>query len=88
MITGAGSYIGESFKTYAEKYYPNLIIDTIDMIEKSWREYDFNSYDCVFHVAGIAHADIKKVDDSVKKKYYEVNTDLAVETAKKAKERV
>ena len=42
-------------------------------------------YDVVYHVAGLAHADVGKVDAATKRKYYEVNYKLAVETAKKAK---
>jgi glycosyltransferase involved in cell wall biosynthesis len=37
-------------------------------------------------VAGIAHADVSSVTDEQKQLYYDVNTTLAVETAKKAKE--
>ena len=86
LITGAGSYIGESFKDYAKsKYQENFTIDAIDMIDGSWREYDFSGYDAVFHVAGIAHADVGNVSEAVKKKYYAVNTDLAIETCQKAK---
>ncbi len=86
LITGAGSYIGESFRAYAEgNYGQNFTIDTIDMVDGSWREKDFSPYDAVFHVAGIAHADVGKVDEATKQKYYAVNTDLAIETAKKAK---
>ena len=55
------------------------------MVDGSWREQDFSGYDSVFHVAGIAHADTGKVTEEEKKKYYEVNTDLAIETAKKCK---
>lgn len=86
LITGANSYIGESFENYAkEKYGENFEIDTIDMIDRTWRKADFSSYDAVFHVAGIAHADVGNVSDEVKQKYYAVNTDLAIETANKAK---
>ena len=86
LITGAGSYIGTSFECYAaEKYPEELTIDTIDMVDGTWREYDFRPYDVVFHVAGIAHADIGNVDEATKQKYYAVNTDLAIETAEKAK---
>ena len=85
LITGAGSYIGESVRQYAEKHYPNLKIDTIDMIDSSWREYDFSPYDCAYHVAGIAHADVGNVSAETKEKYYRVNTDLAIEVANKAK---
>ena len=36
-------------------------------------------YDIVYHLAGIAHADVGKVDNTTKEKYYSVNTDLAIE---------
>lgn len=86
LITGAGSYIGQYFKNYAERFYTdNFQIDELDMIDDKWRMKDFSSYDIVYHVAGIAHADVGNVDEDTKRKYYEVNTDLAVEVAKKAK---
>lgn len=86
LITGANSYIGVSFEQYAADHYPDqLSIDTIDMIDGSWRHRDFSSYDIVYHVAGIAHADVGNVSDEVKAKYYAVNTALAIDTAKKAK---
>lgn len=84
LITGAGSYIGTSF----EKYMANLdgyFIDTVDMVDGSWREKDFSSYDVIFHVAGIAHSDTKRAGDDVKEKYYKINTELTAETAQKAK---
>lgn len=86
LITGAGSYIGEYVKSYAEEHYPNISFDTLDMLDPNWREYDFAGYDTVYHVAGIAHADVGKVSEEEKEKYYVVNTDLALEVAKRAKE--
>ena len=56
------------------------------MIDSSWREKNFSEYDVVYHVAGLAHADVGHVSEEMKEKYYQVNTDLAVEVAKKAKE--
>ena len=85
LISGAGSYIGETFREYAGEHYPALEIDAVDMIDGSWREKDFSAYDIVYHVAGIAHADVGKVDEATKAKYYAVNTDLAVEVCEKAK---
>ena len=86
LITGAGSYIGESFEAYAREHYgENFETDTVDMIDGSWREKDFSGYDTVFHVAGIAHADAGRVTDEVKERYYAVNTELAIEAAEKAK---
>lgn len=55
------------------------------MKDESWKEKDFSNYDIIYHVAGIAHADVGKVSEETKKKYYEVNTGLAVEVAEKAK---
>ncbi len=87
LITGANSYIGTSFEKYAYEHYSDqLATDTVDMIDGSWRKKDFSEYDVVFHVAGIAHADIGNVTDEIKAKYYAINTELAIETAQKAKE--
>lgn len=86
LITGAGSYIGQSFIQYAKKHYPdNFEIEELDMTDVAWRDKDFSEYDVVYHVAGIAHADVGKVSEEIKSKYYEVNTGLAVEVAEKAK---
>lgn len=87
LITGAKSYIGQSFMKYAYKYYSNNFeIEELDLISENWKEKNFTNYDIVYHVAGIAHADVGNVSDEVKRKYYEVNTDLAVEVARKAKD--
>lgn len=87
LITGANSYIGTSFENYVKKLYPNdFSVETVDMIDGTWREKSFSGYDAVFHVAGIAHSDSGKIKPEKAKLYYKVNTDLAIETAKKAKE--
>lgn len=85
LITGANSYIGMSVEEWLRKEMEQYHVDTLDMLEDSWREYDFSSYDVVYHVAGIAHADVGSVTEEEKKLYYKVNTELAVEVAKKAK---
>ena len=83
LITGANSYIGTSFEKYIKENYPNdYAIDTVDMIDGSWREKDFSGYDSVFHVAGIAHQKETKKNAEL---YYKVNRDLAIEAAQKAK---
>lgn len=82
LITGANSYIGVSFENWM-KQFDGYNIDTVDMIDGTWREFDFSKYDVVFHVAGIAHSDPKP---EMKDLYYKVNTELAVETAEKAKQ--
>lgn len=86
LITGANSYIGTSFEKYISEHYPDdYIVDTVDMLDGAWREKDFSDYDCVFHVAGIAHSDTGKISKEKENLYYAVNTDLTAETAVKAK---
>lgn len=83
LITGKGSYIGESFKQYiCDNYREEYEVDTVDMLSTAWKEKDFSSYDAIFHVAGIAH--IKETKENAEN-YYKVNRDLTLEVAKKAK---
>jgi len=83
LITGANSYIGTSFERWVSRYPDRYSVDTIDLKDEKWREKSFNGYDVVFHVAGIAHV---SNNPKLKDLYYKVNRDLAIETAKKAKE--
>jgi len=82
LITGANSYIGTSVEKWLIKEPENYQVNTIDMQDGNWRDYDFSPYDVIFHVAGIAHV---SADPKLKDLYYKVNTDLTIETAKKAK---
>lgn len=85
LITGANSYIGTTFETYM-KQFDTYEISTLDMKDDNWRKHDFSQYKVVFHVAGIAHADVGHVSEETKQLYYKVNTELTIETARKAKE--
>lgn len=82
LITGVNSYIGLSFEKYIMQFGDEYQVDTIDMIDGSWREKSFSDYDVVFHVAGIAH--IKETEENAHL-YYEVNRDLPIGVADKAK---
>ena len=93
LITGAGSFIGTSFENYIKNHanhdaYEISVMDTLtgkkvgDETEDTW---NFAGFDVVFHVAGIAHADVGKVTEEGKELYRKVNTELAIETAEKAK---
>ena len=67
LITGANSYIGTSFEKWVKQQHPeDFQVDTVDMIGDAWREKSFEGYDTVFHVAGIAHADVGKVSEETK----------------------
>lgn len=83
LITGKGSYIGETFKNYILDNYCDYSVDTLDMLDENWAQKDFSGYDAIFHVAGIAHIKETKENASL---YYRVNCDLAYEVAKKAKD--
>ena len=85
LITGSGSYVGTSVEAWLKQWPEYYQVDTLDMRTQTWRTHDFSTYDVVYHVAGIAHADVGQVTEEEKKQYYRVNTDLAVETAEKAK---
>ena len=52
------------------------------MQDGAWKNEDFSQYDVVFHAAGIAHR--KETADNAHL-YYEVNRDLALAVAEKAK---
>lgn len=82
LITGAGSYIGTTFEKYISQWTDKYSVDTVDMIDGSWREKSFAGYDVVFHVAGIAHIKETEKNSAL---YYRVNRDLAIDTAEKAK---
>ena len=86
LITGKNSYIGTSFERYlSDSFSGKYTVDTVDMLDGSWKEADFSGYDTVFHVAGIAHSETGRISEEQKALYYSVNTDLTVDTAKKAK---
>lgn len=82
LITGANSYIGTSFENYLKQWQEQYQIDTVDMVDGSWREKDFTGYDSIFHVAGIAHIKESRANREI---YYQINRDLALQTAEKAK---
>ena len=82
LITGANSYIGQSFEQYMLQYKDAYQVDTLDMIGDGWREAELSGYDVIFHVAGIVH---QKETDENRDLYYKVNRDLVEELAQKAK---
>ena len=91
LITGAGSYLGTNVEKYLKEYSilhenAQYQIETVSQRNNEWRNINFGMYDSVFHVTGIAHADVAKASEEEKNQYYKVNCELAVETARKAKE--
>ena len=81
LITGAGSYVGESVKKYMLAH-GDYQIDAVDTMGDNWKKADYTQYDVVYHVAGIAHVN---ADPKMEALYYKVNRDLTIEVAKYAK---
>lgn len=86
LITGQGSYIGTAVERWLLKDKDHYQVDTLDMQDETWRDTDFSQYDVVYHVAGIAHADVGNVTEEQKQLYYKVNTDLTIEVAERARQ--
>ena len=82
LITGAGSYVGESVRRYILSTSSDFQIDAVDTMGDNWKNADYSQYDVVYHVAGIAHVN---ADPKMEALYYKVNRDLTIEVAKHAK---
>ena len=85
LITGAGSYIGTSVELWLQQFPDKYKVHTLDMRGDTWKQHDFSQYQVVFHVAAIVHLNSGRDSASIRNQYYEVNTELACETAEKAK---
>ena len=85
LITGARSYVGKSFDRYIRTYFSEqYVTETLDM-RSDWTSLSFAGFDCVVHVAGIAHSDGGRISAKKRARYRQVNTELAIAAAKKAK---
>lgn len=82
LITGVGSYIGDSVAQYLLKEPEKYSVDMIDAAGYEPKAEDFRGYDVVFNVAGIAH---RKETEENRELYYKVNRDLSVKIANAAK---
>ncbi len=83
IITGLTSYIGNALKNYLSAW-PEFEIKCVSLRE-DLSALDFKGYDVIFHAAGIAHDNAKKIAGDKNNLYYEINTDLTFKTALKAK---
>ena len=82
LVTGKNSYIGNAFESWLIKSENEYKIDKISVRDNAWREMDFSQYDTILHLAGIAHV---SRNPNMEALYYQVNRDLTIEIAKKAK---
>ncbi len=82
LITGEGSYIGQSFKKYVSSR-EDVQVDELDVRGEAWKEKDFSSFDVILHLAAIVH--ISNPSKEMESVYNQVNTQLPYELAQKAK---
>ena len=82
MLVGIGGYIGGKFTDYINKNYPDWQIDAVDSMNRKWADADFHGYDAVYNVSGLAHANARHGSEKL---YYEVNGQLPIDVATKAK---
>lgn len=82
LITGANSYIGTNIEKWLSQNPHEYQIETLDLINPNWINFDFSSFDVVLHVAGIVHTKEKKRNKNI---FFTINRDLTVEVAKKTK---
>lgn len=84
LVTGINSYLGKSFSKYMEQF-PEYSVTSISMRDGSWRSFELDGIDVVFHVAGLAHSDNGHISAEKSAMYYKINTELTAELAAKAK---
>jgi UDP-glucose 4-epimerase len=82
LITGQNSYIGNKFEEWVSQWPDEYQITKISVRNDDWKNQNWSTYDVVLNVAGIAH---NSSDSSLEDLYYQVNRDLTVELAGKAK---
>ena len=82
LITGSHSFIGQTLAQYLSRFPEDFHTSTIRLRNPSWQSESFRGFDTLFHAAGIAHDSTRSAD---KDSYYRVNSQLAFDTAKKAK---
>lgn len=79
LVTGLSSYVGKSLIENNVKQN-NFLIDTISLKNNEWLKTDFSNYDSIVHLAAIVHRKGIEIDQ-----YFQVNRDLTIKLAEKAK---
>ncbi|KAF3302245.1 NAD-dependent epimerase/dehydratase family protein [Carnobacterium sp. PL12RED10] len=82
LITGQNSYIGNKFEEWVSQWPDEYRVTKISVRNDDWKNQNWNVFDVVLNVAGIAHQRITKENEN---DYYRVNRDLAIDIANKAK---
>lgn len=79
LIIGEHSFLGNNVKQYLEKSN-GYDVDIVDAHE-GWKRVSFSEYKVIINVSAIVHR-FDEIDESL---YFEVNRDLALDLANKAK---
>ncbi len=82
LILGKNSYIGKHLAEHLQQFPADYSVCSISQRDDRWKELDFSAFDSVVDCVGIAH---RKETKENAHEYYEINSDLAFQTAKKAK---
>lgn len=90
LITGKNSYLGNAVEQYildrqTGQGEGGWEMTRISLRDNEWEKESFSCYDSVLHMAGLAHADVGKVSEETKALYDQVNRDLTLQVAQKAK---
>ena len=83
LILGKNSYIGNHLKRHLEHFPDKYQLTTLSQRDDQWQSISFSVFDSIVDCVGIAHR--KETTDNANE-YYEINSELAFQTAKKAKE--
>ena len=83
LIAGQHSFIGTAVERRLAAFEGSYAAQALDMHGDAWKAFDFSPFDCVVHVAGIAHVSPKP---ELRPVYEAVNRDLAVACARRARE--
>lgn len=85
LITGKGSYLGSSLREYLAPFPESYRVDAISLRSSDWQSVSFEGYDAVYHTAAIVHQPGSKDNPRELARYRQVNCDLALRVAEKAK---
>lgn len=83
LITGNDSYIGKRLGEWLRKHVNEYQVEFLSVRTDGWKKHGFSNYDAIVHVAAIVH---EKEKPEMKKIYFNVNKELTIELANKAKQ--
>ncbi|MBR4393084.1 MAG: NAD-dependent epimerase/dehydratase family protein [Oscillospiraceae bacterium] len=85
LILGKNSYIGNALREWLLKSPEEFAVEAISQRDDAWKDADFSRFDAVVDCVGIAHVDSGAASKERALEYDSVNTQLAADTARKAK---